>query len=96
MVIVAEERQADYIITVASIRADDKWYHTIFSGKDKNEGNVQLLSVKEESLVWEGAAGDRSIWFGNLKPCAQRKAADRLIKKDERPFQPIRSSTAPF
>jgi len=81
MVIVAEEREADYIITVASIRTDDKWYHAIFSGKDKNEGNVQLLSVKEKSLVWEGEAGDRSVWFGNLKPRAQRKIADRLIKK---------------
>jgi hypothetical protein len=81
MVIVAEEREADYIITVASIKADDKWYHTIFSGKDKNEGNVRLLSVKEKSLVWEGEAGDRSVGFGNLKPRAQRKVADRLIKK---------------
>jgi len=91
MVIVAEEREADYIITVASIRADDKWYHTIFSGQDKNEGNVQLLSVKEKSLVWEGAAGDRSMSFGNLKPRAQRKVADRLIKKMKKDvFQPIR------
>ena len=81
MVIVAEPRDADYIITGASIKADDKWYHTIFGGKDKNQGNVQLLSVKEKSLVWDGAAGDRSVWFGNLKRGGQRKVADRLVNK---------------
>jgi hypothetical protein len=78
MVIVVEQRDADYIIISASITADGQWYH---SGKNKSEGTVQLLSVKEKSLVWEGEAGDRSVWFGNLKPREQRKVADRLIKK---------------
>ena len=81
MVIVTEVRDADYIITGASTRGDDKWYHTIFGSKDNNEGSVQLLSVKEKSLVWAGEAGDQSPLFGKLKRGGQRKVAIRLIDK---------------
>jgi hypothetical protein len=81
VVVVTEEAAADYIMTGGSLKADDEWFHTIFGGKDKNEGNVQLLSVKEKSLVWAGEAGDRSLWFGSLKRGGQRKVADRLIDK---------------
>ncbi len=41
--VVTDEKDADYILSGASIKADDKWYHTVFGGKDKNEGNVRLL-----------------------------------------------------
>ncbi len=55
------------------------------TGKDKNEGNVQVLSVKDKTLVWAGEAGDRSLWFGSFKRGGQRKVADRIVsqmKKD--------------
>src|SRR5689334_11125478 len=58
--IVTEDKDADFVMVGTSIRGDDKWYHTVFGGKDKNEGNVQLLSVKEKTVVWAGEAGDRS------------------------------------
>jgi hypothetical protein len=79
--IVVEESAADFILTGGSIRGDDKWYHTVFGGKDKNEGSVQIVSVKDKTLVWAGEAGDRSLWFGGLRRGGQRKVADRIVSK---------------
>jgi hypothetical protein len=81
MIVVTDEKDADFILTGASIRGDDKWYHTVFGGKDKNEGNVQLISVKDKQMVWAGEAGDRSMWWGGLKRGGQRKVADRIVKQ---------------
>jgi len=81
LTVVTDEKDADSILTGGSIKADDKWYHTIFGGKDKNEGNVQLISVKDKTMVWAGEAGDRSLWWGSIKRGGQRKVADRLVKK---------------
>lgn len=79
--IVTEDKDADYVMVGASIKADDKWYHTVFNGKDKNEGSVQILSVKEKILVWAGEAGDRSLLFSEFRRGGQRKVADRIVKK---------------
>lgn len=48
--IVSDDAAADYVLTGASLKADDKWYNTVFGGKDKNEGNVQLLDLKEKAI----------------------------------------------
>ena len=79
--IVTEDKDADFVLVGSSIRGDDKWYHSVFGGKDKNEGNVQLLSVKEKTIVWAGEAGDRSLWWGSFRRGGQRKVADRIVSK---------------
>ena len=79
--VVTEEEEADYILTGASIKGDDKWYHTVFGGKDKNEGSVQLICVKDKTMVWAGEAGDRSLMWGGFRRGGQRKVADRIVKK---------------
>src|SRR5580700_3646547 len=66
IVIVTEESQADFVLSGASLKADDRWYNVVFGGKDKNEGNVRLLDVKTKQMVWAGEAGDRSLWWGSL------------------------------
>jgi hypothetical protein len=81
VVVVTDEKDADYILTGASIKADDKWYHSVFGGKDKNEGNVSLVSVKDKQIVWAGEAGDRSLWWGGIRRGGQRKVADRIVKQ---------------
>ena len=81
VVVVTDEKDADFILTGASIKGDDKWHHTIFGGKDKNEGSVQLISVKDKTLVWAGEAGDRSLWWGGWSRGGQRKVADRIVNK---------------
>jgi hypothetical protein len=79
--VVIDEKDADYILTGASIKGDDKWYHTVFSGKDKNEGSVQLLDVKAKTLIWAAEAGDRSLMFSSFRRGGQRKVADRIVDK---------------
>jgi len=79
--IVTEEALATFVMSGISIKADDHWYNVIWGGKDKNEGNVRLLNVKDKTMVWAGEAGDRSLWWGNLKRGGQRKVADRIVRK---------------
>jgi hypothetical protein len=80
--VVIDENAADYIITGASIKGDDKWYHSVYgTGKDKNEANIRVVSVKDRAVVWAGEAGDRSLWWGNVRRGGQRRVADRLIDK---------------
>ena len=81
VVMVTEEDGADFILLGTSIPADSKWYHVIFGGKDKNEGNVQLVDVKQKIVVWAGEAGDRSLWWGGLRRGGERKVADRIVSK---------------
>jgi hypothetical protein len=81
IVVVTEESTADYVLTGGSQKGDDKWYHTVFGGKDKNEGNVKMMNVKEKTLVWAGEAGDRSLWWGSLSRGGQRKVADRIVSR---------------
>jgi len=64
VVIVTDEKDADFVLAGASVKADDRWYNVVFGGKDKNEGNVRLLSVKDKTMVWAGEAGDRSLIWG--------------------------------
>ncbi len=79
--VVTDEKDAEFVLTGGSQKADDHWYNTVFNGKDKNEGNVRLLNVKEKTLVWRGEAGDRSLWWGSLKRGGERKVADRIVSK---------------
>jgi hypothetical protein len=81
VIVVTDEKDADYVLSGASIKADDKWYNTVFGGKDKNEGNVRLLDVRNKQMVWAGEAGDRSLWYGGLRRGGQRKVADRIVEQ---------------
>ncbi|MBA2503663.1 MAG: hypothetical protein H0V27_12370 [Pyrinomonadaceae bacterium] len=80
--IVTEEATADFIIVGSSLKGDNRWYHSAFgTGQDKNEGNIQVVSVANRSVIWAGEAGDRSLWWGTLARGGQRKIAGRLVSK---------------
>jgi hypothetical protein len=81
VVLVTDEKNAEFIITGASLPGDNRWYNTVFGGRDKNEGNVQIVSVRDKQVVWAGEAGDRSLWFGGLRRGGQRRVADRIAEK---------------
>src|SRR5262245_39859240 len=70
-VIVMERKNADYILAGSFTKGDD----------NKNQGIVQLINVKDKTLVWAGEAGDRSMFFSGLSRGAQSKVADRIINK---------------
>jgi hypothetical protein len=79
VVVVTQESDAEHILSGGSLKADDHWYNTVFGGKDKNE--VRLLNIKDRTMVWAGEAGDRSLWWANLKQGGQRKVADRIARR---------------
>ncbi len=45
VLVVLDEKEADYVLSGVSLKGDDKWYNVVFGGKDKNEGNVRSASV---------------------------------------------------
>jgi len=71
VVIVTERKNADYILAGAFVKGDD----------NKNQGSVQLINVKDKTMVWAGEAGDRSLFFGGWSRGGQSKVADRIINK---------------
>src|SRR5262245_24855386 len=73
-VIVMERKNADYILAGSFTKGDD----------NKNQGSVQLLNVKDKTLVWAGEAGDRSMFFSGWSRGGQRKVADRILNKMNR------------
>lgn len=81
VLVVTDEKDADYVLTGASIKADDHWYNAVWGGKDKNEGNFRLLDVKEKRMVWAGEAGDRHLNFSAWRRGGERKVADRIVQK---------------
>lgn len=79
--VVTDESAAEYILTGSALEGDNRWFHTVFGGKDKHEGSVQLINVKLKTVVWAGEAGSRSLWWGGLKRGGMRKVAGRLAKQ---------------
>jgi hypothetical protein len=49
--------------------------------RDRNQGNIQIVDVKQKTVVWAGEAGDRSFWWGPLKKGGTRKVAERTVNK---------------
>ena len=84
LTVVADERVADFIITGSTNKGVHKWYDTVFGSgyeRDRNQGNIRVIRVKDRTVVWAGEAGDRSLWWGALKKGGQRKVADRIVGK---------------
>lgn len=84
LTVVADERTADFIITGSTNKGVHKWYDTVFGSgyeRDRNQGNIRVIRVKDRTVVWAGEAGDRSLWWGALKKGGQRKVADRIVGK---------------
>ncbi|MDQ3473800.1 MAG: hypothetical protein M3447_08695 [Acidobacteriota bacterium] len=83
LTIVDDERAADFIITGATNKGVHKWYDTVFGNyeRDRNQGSIKVVRVKDRTVVWAGEAGDRSFWWGALKKGGQRKVADRIVGK---------------
>jgi hypothetical protein len=81
VVVVTDKRKADYILAGSFLKGDGKWYHTALGVTDKNDGSVQLVNVKNKTLVWAGGAGDRSLFLGGWSRGGQSKVAGRIVNK---------------
>jgi hypothetical protein len=80
-VVVTEKKKAEYVLAGSFIKGDDKWYHTAFGVTDKNEGSVQLINVKNKTMVWAGGAGDQSLFLRGWSRGGQSKVAGRIVNK---------------
>jgi hypothetical protein len=80
ILVVTDERDAQFVLTGLSLHEDDRWYHIAFGTfKDRNEGNVRLLNMQSGTMAWAGEAGDRSLIYGGLRRGGQRKIAQRIV-----------------
>jgi len=52
-----------------------------FGVTDKNEGSVQLINVKDKTLVWAAGAGNRSLFLDGWSRGGQSKVEDRIVNK---------------
>jgi hypothetical protein len=81
VVVVTERKNAEYILAGSFVKGDGKWNRTALGLTDKNQGSVQLINVKDKTLVWAGAAGDRSMILGGWSRGGQSKVADRIVNQ---------------
>ncbi|HMO80407.1 MAG TPA: hypothetical protein PKD24_06415 [Pyrinomonadaceae bacterium] len=87
VVIVTEESEADYIIEGVSARGPHRFYDTIWgASRDREQGSVRLVRMSDKVVVWAGAAGDKSLWFGSFKNGGQAKVANRLARQMNKEF----------
>ena len=84
VIIVVDENLADFIVVGATNKGPHKWYDTVFGGgyeRDRTQGSIRVIRVKDKTVIWASQAGDRSIWWGSLKKGGRRKVAERLVNK---------------
>ncbi|MBO0861488.1 MAG: PDZ domain-containing protein [Chloracidobacterium sp.] len=81
VVIVMERKNADYILAGSFIKGEDKSNRTGSGATNKNQGSVQLLNMKDKTVVWAGEADDRSMFLGGWSRGGQSKVADRIINR---------------
>jgi hypothetical protein len=82
--IVADESLADFIVIGGVNKGPHKWYDTVFGGgyeRDRNQGSIRVIRVRDKTVIWASQKGDRSIWWGSLKKGGRRKVAERLVNK---------------
>lgn len=82
--IVADENLADFIIVGGTNKGTHKWYDTVFGSgyeRDRNQGSIRVIRVRDKTVIWGAQKGDRSLWWGALKKGGKRKVAERLVNE---------------
>ena len=82
--IVADENLADFIVVGGTNKGTHKWYDTVFGSgyeRDRNQGNIRVIRVRDKTVIWGAQKGDRSLWWGALKKGGKRKVAERLVNE---------------
>jgi hypothetical protein len=94
VVVVTERKDAEYILAGSFIKGDDKRNRTASGVTDKNQGSIQLINLKDKTLVWAGGADDRSMFLGGWSRGGQSKVADRIINTMKNDLFSIRRTDA--
>jgi hypothetical protein len=82
VVIVTDEKQADYVVSGNAVKGPHKWYDTIFgASRDREQASIKLLRRTDQTIAWAGSAGDKSLWLGSYKGGGMAKVANRLARQ---------------
>lgn len=84
VLIVADENLADFIVVGGTNKGTHKWYDTVFGSgyeRDRNQGSLRVIRVRDKTVIWGAQKGDRSLWWGALKKGGKRKVAERLVNE---------------
>ena len=86
--IVGSKADAEFVLGGTAEGNEKRSWHEgwLTASKDKVIGAIQIIN-REEELIWADEAGDRSVWFGELKRGGPRKVAGRLAKKLKKAVQ---------
>ncbi len=70
----------------ASSQANESLWHSgwNFYDKDKLEGTLEVVNLANQTVVWAGEAGDRSLLFNPYRRSGNRKIAARIVKQIKR------------
>lgn len=82
--VVADESIADFIVVGGTNKGTHKWYDTVFGSgyeRDRNQGSIRVIRMRDKSVIWGAQKGDRSLWWGSLKKGGKRKVAERLVNE---------------
>jgi hypothetical protein len=82
--VVADENLADFIIVGNTNKGVHKWYDTVFGSgyeRDRNQGSIRVIRVRDKTVIWGAQKGDRSFWWGAFKKGGKRKVAERLVNE---------------
>ena len=82
--VVADENLADFIVVGGTNKGTHKWYDTVFGSgyeRDRNQGSIRVIRVRDKTVIWGAQKGDRSLWWGALKKGGKRKVAERLVNE---------------
>jgi hypothetical protein len=80
MVILSKEEYADYVLTSTSISANDRWRSVVFDKNRKNDGNVVLIRIRDEKVVWTWGEGDPSAFWARAKDGLPLRLAEALVE----------------
>jgi hypothetical protein len=80
IVILDKEEYADYVLTSTSIGASDRWRSVVFDKNRKNDGNVVLIRVRDEKVVWTWGEGDPSEFWARAKDGLPLRLAEALVE----------------
>ena len=84
LTITVDENLADFIIVGGTNKGVQKWYDTVFGSgyeRDRNQGSIRIIRVRDKTVIWGAQKGDRSFWWGALKKGGKRKVAERLVNE---------------
>ena len=82
LTVTQDKDSARYVLLSLAMEDNPNWF-SWWNGltmKDMREGNVRLFDTGSKDMLWSGEAGDRHLFFNELRRSGNRKVAQRIVK----------------